>query len=219
MKITVRSQYQDQQQQHVDAYNEEFKVFECYCWVEGLPEEDETDDMVVGRPLPTTYNNATPNDSLTYRRHADYFASNTSETCRYEDYNEYNETESEAAEYQALGEGTGTGSGEARGYHIAFHTSKGWMSGTRGRPFFEMTGTNGSSGVIKCPRGAAGSFSPGKSDVFTFPKIHNLGHLKRLKVGVDRGSTQSWMSWRRSWHLRQDILYIYDTHLYYKYIT
>lgn len=43
------------------------------------------------------------------------------------------------------------------------------MSGTNARPFFELVGQRGSSGLIH-PLGGDRSFKPGRVDVFTFPQ-------------------------------------------------
>ena len=44
------------------------------------------------------------------------------------------------------------------------------MSGTNARPFFELVGTRGSSGIMQ-PLGTERSFKPGRVDIFTYPQV------------------------------------------------
>ncbi|KAL4458577.1 hypothetical protein ABPG75_013442 [Micractinium tetrahymenae] len=82
-------------------------------------------------------------------------------------------------------EAAAPGGGQAAGppgYRIAFHTSRICGSGTRAKIYFELTGSNGSSGVLH-PVGTPRSFGAGRLDVFDYPHLPFLGELQAARVG------------------------------------
>jgi hypothetical protein len=84
----------------------------------------------------------------------------------------------------------------APGYRVVIHTARGCGAGTRARPFLELVGARGSSGVV-WPVGARGAFGAGRVDVFHFPAIPCLGELLGMRVGTDgRGGFACQAAWR-----------------------
>eukprot|EP00887_Chlorella_sp_A99_P006398 scaffold3.g6398.t1 len=74
------------------------------------------------------------------------------------------------------------------GYQISFHTSRLCMSGTNARPYFELVGARGSSGIMH-PVGTDRSFKPGR--------LPALGRLQALRVGTD--GTGLFPAWLLNW--------------------